>query len=109
MRTTIGIDDNLYAKAVKPIGPLDRFAMVREGLRALVERESARRLARLGGTEAGRATDDCARQPGNSASRCRTRRHSEQLRQCHRQNEGAASPRRVTTPMPTFCALIFLG
>ena len=53
MRTTINIDDDLFAKAVKLIGPLDRSAMVREGLKALIERESARRLARLGGTQAG--------------------------------------------------------
>lgn len=52
MRTTINIDDDLLAKAAKLTGPLDRSAMVHEGLRALIERESARRLARLGGTQA---------------------------------------------------------
>lgn len=52
MRTTITIDDDLLAKAAKLTGPLDRTAMVHEGLRALIERESARRLARLGGTQA---------------------------------------------------------
>ncbi len=51
MRTTINIDDDLLAKAAKLIGPLDRSAMVHEGLKALIERESARRLARLGGTQ----------------------------------------------------------
>lgn len=51
MRTTINIDDDLLAKAIKLAGPLDRSAMVREGLKALIERESARRLARLGGTQ----------------------------------------------------------
>jgi Arc/MetJ family transcription regulator len=51
MRTTINIDDDLLAKAAKLTGPLDRTAMVHEGLRALIERESARRLARLGGTQ----------------------------------------------------------
>jgi Arc/MetJ family transcription regulator len=51
MRTTINIDDELLAKAAKLTGPLDRTAMVNEGLRALIERESARRLARLGGTQ----------------------------------------------------------
>ena len=51
MRTTIHIDDELLAKAVKLAGPLDRSAMVREALKALIERESARRLARLGGTQ----------------------------------------------------------
>ena len=52
MRTTINIDEELLAKAAKLAGPLDRSAMVREALKALIERESARRLARLGGTQA---------------------------------------------------------
>ncbi len=51
MRTTINIDDDLLARAAKLTKPLDRTAVVNEGLRALIERESARRLARLGGTE----------------------------------------------------------
>ena len=50
MRTTINIDDELLAKAAKLAGPMDRTAMVSEGLKALIERESARRLASLGGT-----------------------------------------------------------
>jgi Arc/MetJ family transcription regulator len=53
MRTTINIDDELLRKAAKLTGTLDRSAMVREGLKALIERESARRLARLGGTQPG--------------------------------------------------------
>lgn len=51
MRTTINIDDALLAKAAKLAGPLDRSAVIHEGLRALIERESARRLARLGGSQ----------------------------------------------------------
>jgi Arc/MetJ family transcription regulator len=51
MRTTINIDDELLARATKLAGPMDRTAMVSEGLKALIERESARRLARLGGTQ----------------------------------------------------------
>lgn len=51
MRTTISIDEDLLAKAAKLTGPMDRSAMVREGLKALIERESAKRLARLGGTQ----------------------------------------------------------
>jgi Arc/MetJ family transcription regulator len=51
MRTTINIDDELLAKAARLTGSVDRSAMVREGLKALIERESARRLARLGGTQ----------------------------------------------------------
>ena len=51
MRTTINVDDELLAKATKLAGPLDRSAVLNEGLRALIERESARRLARLGATQ----------------------------------------------------------
>ncbi len=51
MRTTISIDDALFAKATKLAGPMDRSAMVSAGLKALIERESAKRLARLGGTQ----------------------------------------------------------
>ena len=52
MRTTINIDDELLVKAAKLAGPMDRTALLSEGLRALIERESAKRLARLGGTQA---------------------------------------------------------
>ena len=51
MRTTINIDDELLARATRLLGPLDRTTVIHEGLRALIERESARRLARLGGTQ----------------------------------------------------------
>jgi Arc/MetJ family transcription regulator len=51
MRTTINIDEALLSKAAKLAGPLDRSAVVHEGLRALIERESARRLARLGASQ----------------------------------------------------------
>ena len=51
MRTTINIDDDLLAKATRLTGPMDRSALVREGLKALIERESAKRLARLGGSQ----------------------------------------------------------
>ena len=51
MRTTINIDDERLAKATTLAGPLDRSAVLNEGLRALIERESARRLARLGATQ----------------------------------------------------------
>ena len=51
MRTTINIDDDLLAKAAKLVGPIDRTAIVREALVALIQRESAKRLARLGGSE----------------------------------------------------------
>ena len=51
MRTTIDIDDELLARAMRLLGPVDRTTVIREGLRALIERESARRLARLGSTQ----------------------------------------------------------
>ena len=51
MRTTVNIDDQLLAKAGKLAGPMDRTALLSEALRALIERESAKRLARLGGTQ----------------------------------------------------------
>ncbi len=51
MRTTVTLDDDLLAKATKLMGGLDRSALLREGLKALIERESALRLARLGGTQ----------------------------------------------------------
>ena len=50
MRTTIALDDDLIAKAQKFTGLKEKSALVREALKALIERESARRLARLGGT-----------------------------------------------------------
>ncbi len=51
MRTTLNIDDQLLDKAKRITGMTEKAALVREGLRALIERESTRRLARLGGTE----------------------------------------------------------
>ncbi len=51
MRTTLNIDDQLLTEAQRITGMTEKTALVREGLRALIERESARRLARLGGSE----------------------------------------------------------
>ena len=51
MRTTVTLDDDLLDAAVALTGMKDRGPLLREALNALVERESARRLARLGGTE----------------------------------------------------------
>jgi Arc/MetJ family transcription regulator len=51
MRTTLNIDDQLLNEARRLTGMTEKAALVREGLRALIERESARRLARLGGSE----------------------------------------------------------
>ena len=51
MRTTLALDDELVAKAQAFTGLTEKSALVREALKALIERESARRLARLGGSE----------------------------------------------------------
>ncbi len=51
MRTTVNLDEALLAEAEKITGLKERTALIREGLKALIERESARRLARLGGSE----------------------------------------------------------
>lgn len=53
MRTTITLDESLLAEAQRMTGLKERTALIREGLKALIERESARRLARLGGSEPG--------------------------------------------------------
>jgi len=52
MRTTINLDDTLIEEARRITGMEGRTALIHAGLRALIERESARRLARLGGSEA---------------------------------------------------------
>jgi Arc/MetJ family transcription regulator len=49
MRTTVALDDELLAKAQAYTGVREKSALLREALKALVEREAARRLARLGG------------------------------------------------------------
>jgi Arc/MetJ family transcription regulator len=51
MRTTINLDEALLAAAQKVSGVNERTALIHAGLKALIERESARRLARLGGSE----------------------------------------------------------
>lgn len=51
MRTTVTLDDEVLAKAAALTGRNDTAALVRLGLQALIEQESARRLALLGGTD----------------------------------------------------------
>lgn len=51
MRTTLNIDDRLLGRASELTGIREKTALVRMGLEALIARESARRLAKLGGTE----------------------------------------------------------
>ena len=50
MRTTINLDDDLLATASRLTGITDRTPLIRESLKAIIARESARRLALLGGS-----------------------------------------------------------
>ena len=51
MRTTLNIDDKILDKASKLTGIRKKTSLVKMGLEALIARESAKRLARLGGSE----------------------------------------------------------
>jgi len=51
MRTTLNVDDDLLKKASRLSGIVEKTSLVKRGLEALIARESARRLADLGGTE----------------------------------------------------------
>jgi Arc/MetJ family transcription regulator len=51
MRTTVTLDESLLNQAQLLSGVQERSALLREALNALIQRESARRLARLGGSE----------------------------------------------------------
>lgn len=51
MRTTLNIDDDLLKRARELTDIREKTALVHAGLEALIARESARRLARLGGSE----------------------------------------------------------
>jgi len=53
VRTTLALDDDLVREAQRLTGTTEKSALVRQALRALIERESARRLAQLGGSERG--------------------------------------------------------
>lgn len=50
MRTTLSLDDDLLVKAEEYTGIHEKPALVRAALKALIEREAARRLVRLGGS-----------------------------------------------------------
>jgi Arc/MetJ family transcription regulator len=51
MRTTINLDDDLLAKAREYTGMTEKSEIVREALRALIQREVSRRMALLGGSD----------------------------------------------------------
>lgn len=55
MRTTVNLDEALLLEAERVSGIKERATLVNEGIKALIERESARRLARLGGSQPGLA------------------------------------------------------
>lgn len=50
MRTTLNLDEQIFDKAAKLTGIKEKTQLLHEGLRSLIEKESARRLASLGGT-----------------------------------------------------------
>lgn len=50
MRTTVTLDDELLAKASEAMGISERSVLLHEGLKLIVQREAARRLAALGGS-----------------------------------------------------------
>ena len=66
MRTTLNIDDEILSQAMKLTGVSEKTSLVRMGLEALIARESARRLARLGGSEK-RLSRIRRRRPGRAA------------------------------------------
>lgn len=70
MRTTLNLDDELLEKASRLTGIEERTALVREAMKALIERESARRLARLG-----ERSRTCGPFPGGRANLLDPRRH----------------------------------
>lgn len=51
MRTTLTLDDNLLEQAMDLTGTRERSSVIRQALEALIARESARRLALLGGSD----------------------------------------------------------
>lgn len=66
MRTTLNIEDALIEEAARLTGVREKTALVRMGLEALIARESARRLAELGGSEK-RLSRPSRRRPGRAA------------------------------------------
>lgn len=51
MRTTVNLDDDLVTKAASLTGITERAELLRQALRALIQREAAQRLIRLGGSQ----------------------------------------------------------
>jgi hypothetical protein len=53
MRTTLNIEDELLKRASQLTGITEKTSLIRRGLESLIALESAKRLARLGGSERG--------------------------------------------------------
>lgn len=70
MRTTLNLDSSLVAEAQRLTGMKERTALIHAGLHSLIERESARRLARLGATEKSLRLAP-RRRPGRAAAKAR--------------------------------------
>lgn len=63
MRTTVNLDDALLARAAELTGTAERATLIRRGLEALIQQESARRLASLGSSDAGATAAPRHREP----------------------------------------------
>jgi Arc/MetJ family transcription regulator len=63
MRTTINVDEALLAEAQRLTGQTERTAVIHEGLKALIERERARRLTGLGDSDPGGTAGRVRRAP----------------------------------------------
>ena len=72
MRTTVALDDDLVRTAQEFTGVAEKAALLREALKALIERESARRLASLGGSMS-KLRSIPRRQPGKTAGKAKAR------------------------------------
>jgi Arc/MetJ family transcription regulator len=68
MRTTVALDDELVDEAQRLTGTMEKSALLKQALRALIERESASRLARLGGSEPGARIAPRGQVPGRGVS-----------------------------------------
>jgi Arc/MetJ family transcription regulator len=69
MRTTLALDDDLVRTAQEFTGIAEKTVLIREALKALIERESARRLASLGGTMPGLKMPGLKKIPRRRAAR----------------------------------------
>jgi len=67
MRTTVNIDDVLYEEAADLMGVREKTALVKEGLIALIQRESAKRLALLGGSDPNASAGSRRRSDGTTS------------------------------------------